>query len=246
MYRTSPFYAGIHAGPIAPQALPALQELDLVGFPERDMSVLPARISTRPLGSGVHPLPVRPCTRVKSTVVVSSMQALREAGYGDRYDARLSAAVREKLFSGGAPSWFPLDLAWTHYATCNALGLSNDEVMAIGARVAPVHASGVTIILRAARANGMISPWTVLESAPRYWQRMYEGAQLDVYRDGPKDARIVLQGQPLARLAYWRLGFQSVMHALTQALSSRVYTHLEVGRDESAGPPSLTVSLSWV
>jgi hypothetical protein len=210
------------------------------------MAVRPAPISTRPLGSGVHPLPVRLCTRVKSTVVVSSMQALREAGHGERYDARLPAAVRERLFSGGAPTWFPLDLAWTHYATCNGLGLSPDEIMALGARVAPVHASGVSIILRAARANGMISPWTVLENAPRYWARMYEGGQLDVYRDGPKDARVVLQGQPLARLSYWRLGFQGVLQSLTQTLSSRAYARLELERDEADGPPVLTLSLSWV
>jgi hypothetical protein len=208
------------------------------------MSVGPARISSRPLASGVHPLPVRPCARVKSTVVVSSMQALREAGHGDRYDARLPAAVREKLFSGGAPEWFPLELAWTHYATCNSLGLSNDEILAIGARVAPVQASGVSIILRAARAGG-VTPWTVLDKAPRYWQRMYEGAQVDVYHDGPKDARLVLQGQPLARLAYWRIGFEGVLLFLTQSLASRAYVRQELTRD-GEGAPVVTFYLAWV
>jgi hypothetical protein len=209
------------------------------------MALGSARISTRPLGSGVHLLPVRPCARVKSTVVVSSMQALREAGHGNRYDARLPENVREKLFTGGAPVWFPLDLAWTHYATCNSLGLSSEEILAIGARVAPVQASGVSIILRAARAGG-VTPWTVLDNAPRYWQRMYDGAQLDVYRDGPKDARLVLQGQPLARLSYWRLGFEGILLSLTQALSTRAYVRQELSRDTSEGPPSVTYHLAWV
>jgi hypothetical protein len=209
------------------------------------MSIRSARVSTRPLDSGVHRLPVRPCTRVKSTVVVSSMQALREAGHGERYEARMPAAVRDKLFSGGAPSWFPIELVWTHYAACNSLGLSNEEVLAMGARVAPVQASGVNVILRAARAGG-VTPWTVLDNAPRYWQRMYDGAQVDVYRDGPKDARLVLSGQPLARLAYWRLGFEGVLLFLTQALSTRAYVRHELAREGSDGLPSVTYSLAWV
>jgi hypothetical protein len=209
------------------------------------MSVRSARVSTRPLDSGVHRLPVRPCTRVKSTVVVSSVQALREAGSGDRYDARMPAAAREKLLSGGAPEWFPIDLVWTHYATCNALGLNSEEVLAIGARVAPVQASGVSILLRAARAGG-VTPWTLLDNTPRYWQRMYDGGQLDVYRDGPKDARLVLTGQPLARLAYWRLGLEGIALSLTQALSTRAYVRQEVSRDGEGALPTVTYYIAWV
>jgi hypothetical protein len=113
-------------------------------------------------------------------------------------------------------SWLPIDLAWTHYATCNALGLTADEVLSIGAKVAPVQVSGVGLLLRAARAGG-ITPWALFDNASRYWQRMYDGGRVDVYREGRKDARLVVRGQPLLRFGYWRTGLRGIVQALAQA-----------------------------
>ena len=198
-----------------------------------------------PLANSESDALVRPCTQVRSTILLSSIQTLREAGYGERYDARMPERARERLCAVGAPSWLPIDLAWTHYATCNALGLSVDEVLAIGAKVDPVHVSGVGLVLRAARAGG-VTPWAVFDNAARYWQRMYDGGRLDVAREGPKDARLVVRGQPLVRFAYWRTGLRGIVLSLAQALSVRAYVHEEMGRQHDAGLPWVEFHVAWV
>jgi len=173
---------------------------------------------------------------------VSSIQALRDAGYGARYEARVPPEVREELFGLGAPAWLPLALADAHYGACDALSLPAEEIRALGARVAPAHASGAMLLLRAAKATGL-TPWSLLTNAPRYWERMYEGAEITVHQDGPKDARIVIAGQPLARFAYWRTGFCGVLRSLTQALSMRSFVSDRVtGHGDM---PIVTISCAW-
>jgi hypothetical protein len=180
------------------------------------------------------------CTHVRSTIIVSSIQAIRDAGHGERYASLVAPEVRERLLGLGAPAWLPIELGEAHYAACDALGLRIDEIHGIAARVAPVHASGATLL---ARVSG-ISPWTVLSNAPRFWARMYEGADLRVHEDGPRDARIVIAGQPLARVGYWRIGFAGVLRALTQSLAIRVHVTDRVAPGSDA--PTVTFAMAWV
>ncbi len=181
---------------------------------------------------------VVPCSRVRSTVIVSSIHALRAAGHYDAYAARVDPGVRERLVTLGAPTWLPVDLARAHYTACDALRLPGDEVRRISGALAPVHASGVDVLIRAARVGGL-SPWAIFTRAPRYWERMYEGGALVVHEDGPKDARLVVLGQPLAEVGYWRTGFAGILCALADALSTRAYVK------ETPGPQSVSYGISW-
>jgi hypothetical protein len=206
------------------------------------MAVL--RSSFRPEEPGAaQRVAVRTCTRVRSTVLVTSIQALREAGYEAAYTALVAPALREHLFGLGAPAWLPIELADAHYRACDGLGLRNEEIMAIGARLAPAHASGATIVAQAARATGMVTPWTVLAHAPRYWARMYDGAEVTVHEDGPKDARVEVAGQPLARYGYWRVGFAGVLRGLAEALASRA--HVKERLSGTPDAPIVSVSIAW-
>jgi hypothetical protein len=184
------------------------------------------------------PKDAAPCTNVRSTVLISSIQTLRSSGNYDAYAANVDGAVRERLLAVGAPVWLPIELAVAHYRACDALALPNEDVRRTSAALAPIHVSGVDVVLRAARAGGA-SPWTIFSRAPTYWERMYMGGRLVVHQDGPKDARLTVHGQPLADFAYWRAGFAGILGALAEALSTRAYVQ------ESRPRGVTTFSISW-
>lgn len=186
---------------------------------------------------------VTPCTQVKSTLLLGSLRALRARGHGDAYMARVDPHVAETIADVGVPRWLPIDVAAAHYAACDAMKLSTDEMLKIGAIVAPTAASGVTVILQAARTTGA-DPWTALERAPTYWSRMYDGSALSVKKTGPKDASIFIRRNALARYAYWRTGLRGIVLELARALSTAAYVR-EVAQG-AAVHDAVTYALSWV
>jgi hypothetical protein len=186
---------------------------------------------------------VEPCSRVKSTLLVGSLQALRSRGHGEAYLGHIDPRVAETISAVGVPQWLPIDIAEAHYAACDALGLTVDEMMKVGAIVAPTAASGVRVILRAAQTTGA-TPWTVLERAPTYWARMYDGSELSVSKTGPKDATIFVRGNALARYAYWRTGLRGIIVELARALSTMAYARESPAR--AMVHDAVTYKLSWV
>lgn len=190
-------------------------------------------------GGSHHATP--PCSRVRSTLLAGSLKALRERGHGDRYKTFVDVKYQDLLFMTGAPTWFSLQVAQAHYAACDALDLPTEEMLRIGAAVAPVHTSGVDVVLRAARAGG-VTPWTILQNVSRYWARMYDGSAILVAEKGPKDAQITVVGQPLARSRYWRVGLRGIMLALSGSLSQKAYVRELPGNARDA----VAYSLAWV
>ena len=190
---------------------------------------------------------VKACERVRSTLVIGSLLALRARGHGDAYAARIPELMLEKISSIGVPQWLPMEVAEAHYAACDALKLGVEEMLEIGGAVAPTAASGVSIILSAARSTGA-TPWTILERAPTYWKRMYDGGALVIEKKGPKDAMIDVRANALARYAYWRVGFRGIIVALARGLSTSALAR-EVaprGSTPDAPPDAVTYALSWV
>ncbi len=180
------------------------------------------------------------CSRVRSTLLATSVHALRLRGHADAYAAEAGEALVATLAGVGAPSWLPVEVAESHYAACDRLGLAVDEILAIGAAVAPTAASGIQVLLRVARGGG-VTPWTALENLPRYWSRMYDGSAARAEILGPKDAQVVVEGHPLARFAYWRTGLRGIIAELTRALSTRAYVR-ELSRTRADG---VIYSVAW-
>jgi hypothetical protein len=187
------------------------------------------------------PRSVVPCSRVRSTLLVGSLKALRDHGHGERYASIVGPAFYERILTMGAPTWLELAAAQTHYHACDALHLSMDEILRIGAAVAPVAVSGIAVMIRAAKAGG-VTPWTVLRNADRYWARMYDGSAAIVTEAGPKDARIEIVAQPLARSTYWRTGCRGVIKTAAGAFAEKAYAREVPSRADDR----VVYSLSWV
>jgi hypothetical protein len=190
---------------------------------------------------------VEACRRVRSTLLFGSLRALRSHGHGEAYLARVDRGALDAISAIGVPQWLPMEIAEAHYAACDALRLSVEEMLAIGASVAPTAASGVSVILQAARTTGA-TPWTVLERAPKYWKRMYDGSALVITKRGPKDASIAIVRNSLARHPYWRIGLRGIIGELARALSSSAVVREVVQRTPSpeSARDEVTYALAWV
>ena len=155
-------------------------------------------------------------------MIIASLQALRRHGYSSRYAEIVHPAARDELLGLASPAWVPFALAEAHYAACDALGIPLDEMLAIGNEVSRVDAAGAHVLLGLARAGG-ITVWSLLERLPTNWNRMYRGGAFDVAKVGPKEARVVVSGNALARYEYWRVGLRGVGEGLLRHFCNLVF-----------------------
>ncbi|HEY2515225.1 MAG TPA: hypothetical protein VGI39_30370 [Polyangiaceae bacterium] len=192
-------------------------------------------------GEQAQAAPAARCTTVRRTVLLSSLRALRERGHIEAYGG-VAPRLVERIAAAVDP-WLPIALAEDHYAACDLLDLPEEEILVLGAAVAPVQAAGVRVMFSAARAAGA-SVWTPLRNVPRYWTRMYNGSGVRVVERGPKDALVIIESNPLARYRYWRLALRGVIENLTRELASAAVVREMRRRDSPADMASYAIS--WV
>src|SRR5580692_2444401 len=78
------------------------------------------------------PAKAEPAKHIRSTLITSSLTALRKRGYMPDYERLVPAVYKETLLSCIAGVWLPMETGVAHYRTCDALGLSAAEVYDIG------------------------------------------------------------------------------------------------------------------
>jgi hypothetical protein len=192
----------------------------------------------------VLPFPqhIEPVRAVRSTVIVGSHGVLRSTGMFDRYAANLPADVREILVHQVAAAWIPMDLALTHYAACDALGLTSDQVAANGRAVFD-KTSGTLLgtTLRMAREVGA-SPWTVLPHLQRFWDRAYKGGAVRVVKTGPKEARAEAIQARMCDSVYYRHALRGLLQGVVELFCRKAYVTLSPGRR----PAALSLRVQWV
>jgi hypothetical protein len=180
---------------------------------------------------------------VRSTLIVSSIQTLRRHGLFDRYNAELSPEGRQDLLSLIAGVWIPIDLALTHYAAVDRLGLQATAIEEIGAEVAErINKSILATLVRASRQVGA-SPWTALAQVHRLRDLTWKGSDIAVWKLGPKEARFDWIGQPLAAIPYFVTSFGGYLRTLVQLFASKAYTRLA---SEPNPRGEIRYRISWV
>jgi hypothetical protein len=190
------------------------------------------------------PEPDEPLTGVRGTLLVSSLNTLRLRGHFDRYRALLPPKMETEVLTALASSWCSLDLARTHYATCDALQLSAEELVEIGQAVGnKVQSSFLGTVLRRARSSGLADPWLLLPHMDRIWARMFLGGGTSVLKTGPKDALVQLRNTSLLEIPYFRNAFVGVLQSPAQILSRKIYCR---AAHYVPGSHSLQYSLAWV
>lgn len=186
--------------------------------------------------------PAPPLRRVRSGLLCSSVQALRERSLFDRYLKLIPSKHAPAILSLTASEWIPPDLAFIHYEACDALQLSHFDQIEIGMQVAQHLQRGfLSVVLRFAIEAG-VTPWTVLQRYQKLWDRYFDGSSVAVWKLGPKEARVEFAGFPLARIKYIQNGVGGIVRGVTELVCKRVYvTNLATHCTES----TLGYRLSW-
>jgi hypothetical protein len=179
---------------------------------------------------------------MRSTVLIGSIDAMRESPRWDEYVEALDAPFRETLLTSVAATWVPVAAAAAHYRACDALGLSKRDAWDIGVEVTQkVHGTSLALAIRLAKQAG-VTPWTILAQLPRLWDRVWQGGGIAVYKHGPKEAVLEAIQWRLAGIPYVRYTMPAVVHGIVEMFCTKVYvTEMKSMMTET----SLGMKLQW-
>ena len=183
-----------------------------------------------------------PATKVRSTLLASSLKSIREHGHYDKYLAALSDEWREPILNAVAGVWLPIGAGIAHYHACDALGLLPHEQMAIGREVGDrIQGTFLSTMIRAAK-NAGVTPWTALGYTGKLYERLFEGGGCCVTKLGPKDARADMVRNAIVGMPYFRNGFRGLYQVGVELFCARAYV-TEVGGASSE--TDCAVRISW-
>jgi hypothetical protein len=92
----------------------------------------------------------------------------------ERYKRELPAEHHDAIMFALATSWLPIELVMAHYGACEAMGLSEKELLENGEHVSSrIMGTFLGVITRSSRSAGaQISPMTALKQYDKLWDRI--------------------------------------------------------------------------
>jgi hypothetical protein len=183
-------------------------------------------------------------THVRSTLISSSVQTLRENKLFDRYIANLPKQHHDTILLTMAPTWFPVALAMAHYRSCDSLELSEADLERIGESVSSrIMGTFLGTLIRSSRNVGA-TPLIPLRQYDRLWTRLMTGGSCIVVQTGQKDAVVQSIGVPMFEFRYFRVAYQGVVRGSLGMFAKKVITRPV--RHPGGDPHTLHTGVSWV
>lgn len=181
-----------------------------------------------------------PATTVRSTLLASSIRAIRKCERYDEYVANLPAAWHDLPLRAIAGLWLPIEAGVAHYRACDALRLSTEEQVANGRETGDrIHGTFLGTMVRAAKTAGA-TPWIALGSTNKLYERLFEGGGCCVTKVGPKDARLEMACNAVTGLEYFRNALRGLYQTGIELFCTKAYV-TEIGHTES----SCKMRISW-
>ncbi len=176
---------------------------------------------------------IMPPKNVRSTLIASSLRAIRDHGRFDQYASLLPREWRDLPTRAIAGVWLPIDAGIVHYRTCDALNFTSLEQLAIGRETGDrIHGTFLGTMIHAARGAG-VTPWIALMSARKLYERLFDGGGICVVKVGPKDARVELVENPLNGIPYFRNAMRGLWCVALELFCNKAYVN-EIGRTETS------------
>lgn len=163
-----------------------------------------------------------PVDAVRGIVFASGYKWLAEHGHAARYRELLpTQRLRDGVSTVTAAEWISIEDALAVYATCDALGLSFDDQLAIGRAVSSAN-NGlfVTTVLRL--VGKVASPWTALGHVEKAWHRSNRGGAVAVFKLAERQARLEFWQVPLARSPFFTTSMRGAIAAGIEPFCARV------------------------
>ena len=184
-------------------------------------------------------------SEIKSTLIASSLQALKTRGLLERYTAKLPVEHHQTILHCIAGQWFPLAVAFAHYNACDQLGLTIEQQKDIGSDVSRrIHETFLGVVVQMAKGVG-VTPWTVLGRGNQLFARLARGGGLQVTKIGPKDAQIEIARLPLLDVPYFRTACQGIYQVAIGMFAERAHVRFVAAQSRAPGELT-TLHVSWV
>ena len=204
-------------------------------------SLAPKDAVLLPLRKGLNGAVV-PVTHVRSTLIASSVLAIRERNHFDAYLKQLPEEMQSMVLDSVAGSWLPIEVGHAHYAAAQAMDLPVQEQMEIGRVVAVrIQNSLLGTLVRLAKGAG-VTPWLGLEQFQRLWDRLMQGGSGAVYRLGPKEARVECHGVSLVQYPYFKNAWRGMFTGSGSLFCNKLYV-TEIS--QYASRTTLAFRIAW-
>ncbi len=184
-------------------------------------------------------------THMRGTLLVNSVEHLRQLGVYERYLELLEASARDHVAYAIAASWIPIEIALAHYQACDALKLGERDCQTLGSMMAQrIADTFLGTVLRVTRRAGVESFWSLMSQNSRIWDRMYLGGGVTVIQTGPKDVIVENHGLPLVTSRHWRFAYEAYWKALGAIFTKVAFVKAVHPRE--AHPHRIALAGSWV
>lgn len=204
-----------------------------MGFDERVLAELPF-----PKGQ------VPPVTKVRGTLLASSVRNVRDRGLNDAYFSFLEPELHDAIRGLVPSTWIPVDVALGHYRSIDQLDLTGADHWAMGRVVAErVQHGWAGTVIRGLKASGAVTPVQVLGRFPTAWDRLFQGGASAVVQTGPKDIRVEAYGMPMSRGVYFRNAWSGMFESTLELVARKVYVR-ELPNHRS--DTTCAFAISWV
>jgi hypothetical protein len=185
-----------------------------------------------------------PVTAVKNVLLQTSLTQLQDNGYYDRYAKLVDQKVLQELASSLGPGWIPIAIADAHYAACEALNLTTEEISRMGTRVGGRVQETALVSAAKGRPGPDFDLWTdAIRPMHRMWPRIYQGGSVQIVKLAPKVQECQMLGFGLVRHRYFRQASLTVITATHAAMGALIDSSKIMSFDAAQG--ELTVRLSW-
>jgi hypothetical protein len=188
------------------------------------------------------PLPHTPLRRVRSTLLVASYRNLVALGRDGEYKTALPLQHHGTILEAVAGTWVELDVAVAHYRACDTLGLTPEQQVDIGRGVGQnLRGTLAGTVVQMSKKAGL-EPWTVIETMPRFWGRLFEGSAIVGWKIGPKDVRIDTLQMPLVDFAYFRNALRGQLMGMVDLFCTRSFANPSSTR---FSPGTYSLRVQW-
>ena len=161
-------------------------------------------------------------SRVRGTLLASSIQSLRSRGLFESYARVLPDSHRDRVLNSVAGEWLSAEIAHAHYRACDALGLSVEDQILMGRDVSRrTHETFLGLIVTMARGVG-VTPWVVFPKLNSLYTRTFRGGGIQITRLGARDAKAQTVGLSLLGIPYFRHAYLGMYEAGVGLFASNV------------------------
>jgi hypothetical protein len=187
----------------------------------RTIELMPTKLAGSPAERTMRSVPLRypssevpPVTKVRSTLVASSLRAITDTDRFAEYQELLPSQLHPIVLGALAGSWLDIDAVVEHYRAMDSLGLEVPEQVSLGEAVGSTVRT--YLIGNAARVAPAVdaTPWSILPHTQRTWDRLYVGGDVGIEESGPQQFIRTIYGLPLCKIPYFRHASRGIMRSV--------------------------------